>query len=33
MNKGDTNFYGIENDIDSIKSIENQGSIFLKKLL
>ena len=33
MQKSDTNFYRIENDLDSVKSIENQGSVFLKKII
>ena len=30
LDKGDTEFYGIENDLDLVKSIENQSSPFLK---
>ena len=33
LQKSDTNFYRIENDLDSVKSIENQGSVFLKKII
>ena len=33
MQKSDTNFYRIESDLDLVKSIENQGSIFLKKII
>ena len=33
LKKSDTNFYRIENDLDSVKSIENQGSVFLKKII
>ena len=33
MQKSDTNFYRIENDLDLVKSIENQGSVFLKKII
>ena len=33
MQKSDTNFYRIQNDLDLVKSIENQGSVFLKKII
>ena len=33
LDKGDTEFYGIENDLDLVKSIENQSSPFLKKII
>ena len=33
MKKSDTNFYRVENDLDLVKSIESQGSVFFKKII
>ena len=33
MRKSDTSFYRIENDLDLVKSIENQESLYLKKII
>ena len=33
MQKSDTSSYRVENDLDLVKSIENQGSVFLKKII
>ena len=33
IQKSDTSFYRVENDLDLVKSIENQESIFLKKII
>ena len=33
MRKSDTSFYRLENDLDLVKSIENQESLFLKKII
>ena len=33
MQKSDTSFYRIENDLELVKSIENQGSLYLKKII
>ena len=31
IRKSDTSFYRLENDLDLVKSIENQESLYLKK--
>ena len=33
MQKSDTSFYRVENDLDLVKSIENQESLYLKKII
>ena len=33
MRKSDTSFYRLENDLDLVKSIENQESLYLKKII
>ena len=33
LQKSDTSFYRVENDLDLVKSIENQESLYLKKII
>ena len=33
MQKSDTSSYRVENDLDLVKSIENQGSLYFNKII